>query len=279
MQFQRVLFPVDFSKPCEQVIPWVVEMVKRERARLTLMNVWESPYTWSGEIDPLLLEGLPNFEGLESRHRTRLEEFRRAHLPSAMAETVLRKGDPAEEILGYARKADIDLIMMPTHGYGRFRTALLGSVTATVIHDMVCAVWTSAHIEKLQSPPYPSRHIICAVDDVDKGMETLKVIRHAGLLAEDLECSLTIVHAMPPGKEDSESQVSSRLQSCEALAQVSVPISVEKGDIGTVVPEAARRYGADLLVIGRGHAPDALGSWRSHVYPIIRNSPCPVLTL
>ena len=110
--------------------------------------------------------------------------------------------------------------MMPTHGYGRFRAALLGSVTAKVIHDTLCPVWTSAHIEKLHSPPYPCRLIMCAVDD---GEESIKTIRRAGRLAEDLECSLVIVHATPPGEEKSESQLSSRLQSCEALAQVSVP--------------------------------------------------------
>jgi nucleotide-binding universal stress UspA family protein len=250
MEFQRILFPLDFSKPCEQVVPWVIEMVNRLGARLTLLHVWESPYAWSGEIDPRLLEGLRNFKDLESQHRTALEKFRRTHLPSAMAETVLRKGDPAEAIVAFAREGDIDLIMMPTHGYGRFRAMLLGSVTAKVIHDTLCAVWTSAHIEKLHSPPYPCRHIMCAVDEVDEAMETLKTIRHAGLLAEDLECSLTIVHAMPPGKEHSESQLSSRLQSCEALAQVSAPMCIEKGEIAVVVPETARRYGADLLVIG-----------------------------
>jgi nucleotide-binding universal stress UspA family protein len=277
MEFQHILFPVDFSKPCEQVVPWVLEMVKRERARLTVLNVSEPPYVWSGEIDPRLLEGLGNFEEIEGRHRAALEEFRRAHLASVMTETVLRKGDPAEEIVGYAVKADVDLIMMPTHGYGRFRAALLGSVTSKVIHDTLLAVWTGAHMERVHNPP--CRLIMCAVDDMDESMESIKTIRHAGLLAKDLECSLSIVHAMPPGKEQSESQLSSRLQSCEALAQVSVPICIEKGEIATVVPEAASRHGADLLVIGRGHTQDALGSWRSRVYPIIRNSLCPVLIL
>jgi Universal stress protein family len=52
MEFQHILLPVDLSKPCEQIVLWVVEMVKRMRARLTLLNVWQSPYSRSGEIDP-----------------------------------------------------------------------------------------------------------------------------------------------------------------------------------------------------------------------------------
>lgn len=276
MEFQHILFPVDFSKPCKQVVPWVVQMVERMGARLTVLHAWESPYTWSGEIDPALLEGLANFEALATERKAALEEFLRVHLPSANAEAVLRKGEPAREITEYARTADVDLVMIPTHGYGRFRAALLGSVTAKVIHDTPCAVWTSAHIEELHSPPYPCRRIMCAVDGADGSMKT---IRHANLLAQDLEGSLMIIHALPPGQAQSGSRLSSRLQAYEDLAQATAPICVEKGEVAVVVPEMAKRYGADLLVIGRGHAPDILGTFRSHVYPIIRSSPCPVLTI
>jgi len=279
MEFRHILFPTDFSTPCQQIVPWVAEMVKRLGARLTLLNVRELPYAWSGEIDPRLLEGLSNFEQLEERQRSLLDEFRRAYLSSITVEIASRKGDPAEQIATYARTTDVDLIMMPTHGCGRFRAALLGSVTAKVIHDSLCAVWTSAHIETLHNPTYPCRLIMCAVGDVDEKMETIKVIRHAGLLAEDLECSMIIVHAVAPGCATCESQLGSRLQSCEELAQVTVPICVEKGKMATVIPETANRYEADLIIVGRGHSSDVFGSWRSHLYSIIRNSPCPVLTI
>jgi nucleotide-binding universal stress UspA family protein len=276
MEFEHILFPVDFSRACEQVVPWVVQMSERLGSRLTLLHVWELPCSWSGEFDARLLDNVVNFEALESQRQAGLEDFRRAHLPSAGAEIILKKGDAAKQIVAYAQATGVDLIMMPTHGYGRFRAALLGSVTGKVIHDTLRAVWTSAHIEKLHSPPCPPRQIVCAVDGTD---ESLRIIQHAQLLAEDLECSWMVVHAIPPGKAQSESQLFSRLQSSEALAETSVPICVEKGEIATVVPEMARRYGADLLVMGRGHASDLLGSWRSHMYPIIRTSPCPVVTL
>lgn len=274
MEFKHILFPVDFSKPCEQVVPFIVQMAKSLGARLTVLHAWQLPFAWSDGVDPRMLDSLINYEGLQTQYQAALEEFRRVHLPSAGVEIVLRNGDPATQITDYVASADVDLIMMPTHGYGRFRAALIGSVTAKVIHDTLCAVWTSAHLEKLHNPPYPYRLIMCAVDDTE---ESIKTIRHAGLLAQDLECSMIVVHAMADGQ--SESQLSARLESCQALAQVSVPIYVEKGEIATVVPETAKRYGADLVVVGRGHTPEMLGSWRSRVYPIIRNSPCPVLTI
>lgn len=276
MEFRHILFPVDFSQPCEQAVPWILQMKERVGARLTLFHVWESPYMWPGEIDGRLLNVPETFAHLESHRRTALDAFRRKHLPSAGAAIEITKGDPANQITEYARATDVDLIMMPTHGYGRFRAALLGSVTAKVIHDSICPLWTSAHIERLHSPPYPCRLIMCGVDD---NQESIRTIRHAGLLAEDLECSLLIVHAIPPGEADDNSKTSSRLHSCEALADVSVPVCMEKGEIAFIVPETARRYGADLIVIGRGRAPDLFGSLRSHVFPIIQNAPCPVLTI
>lgn len=276
MEFQHILFPIDFSEPCEQIIPWVLQMLKSVEARLSLLHAWQAPCAWSNGVDPMLLESLIDFKGLQSQHQSALEKFRRVHLPSENVKVVLRNGDPATQRAEYARDAGVDLIMMPTHGYGRFRAALLGSVTAKVIHDTLCPVWASAHLAKLHKPPYPYRLIMCAVDDTEENTNT---IRHAGLLAEDLECSLIIVHVSLPDNKQSECKLSARLQSCEALAGVSAPIYVERGEIATVVSETARRYGADLVVVGRGHAPEILGSWRSHIYPIIRNSPCPILTI
>jgi hypothetical protein len=29
MEFRHILFPIDFSKPCEQIVPWVVDMAQR----------------------------------------------------------------------------------------------------------------------------------------------------------------------------------------------------------------------------------------------------------
>ena len=61
------------------------------------------------------------------------------------------EGDASEVITKYAAEHGTDLIMMPTHGYGVFRGLLLGSVTAKVLHDAVCPVWTAVHVE--ETPP------------------------------------------------------------------------------------------------------------------------------
>ena len=47
------------------------------------------------------------------------------------------------------------------------------------------------------APVLDPTKIMCAVDDTE---ESIKTIGHAGMLAQGLECSLIIVHVMPPEK-------------------------------------------------------------------------------
>ena len=61
---------------------------------------------------------------------------------------VLLRGDPAGEIVEAARNRNVDLIVMATHGHGTLYRLLLGSVTAKVLHETQCPVWTGAHLQE-----------------------------------------------------------------------------------------------------------------------------------
>lgn len=275
MQFKHILFPVDFSIQSAQIAPSVQSFVKQFKSELTLLHVVEFPYATAGGIDAPPLDNwtLGEFEKCQI---SKLEEFRWANFSSGHVEVALRRGNPGSAIAEYCNEMNVDLVMMPSHGYGPFRAALLGSVTAKVVHDASCPVWTSVHTDKLHNPPYPCRLIVCAVDDLESSVET---IRRAGLLAQDLESSLLLVHAVTPTDARADSQVRSRIEELQRAADVSVPICMGSGDIESVVTRAAKAHGADLLVLGRGRAPEIFGSLRSHVFSIIRDSPCPVLTI
>jgi nucleotide-binding universal stress UspA family protein len=54
---------------------------------------------------------------------------------------------------------------------------------------------------------------------------------------------------------------------------------VEGGDAPHVVCGAAESRQADLLVIGRGSAAGMFGRLRTSAYAIIRQSPCPVVSV
>jgi len=170
----------------------------------------------------------------------------------------------------------VDLIIMPTHGCWTFRAALLGSVTEKVIHDTRCPVWTSVHTEKIHNPVYPYRLLVCAIDELES---SIPVIRKAGEIAAAFESSLVLARAVRSSEKRTESEIRLRLEQLEWSGEVSVPICIEAGDIVDVVTRTAARQGADLIITGRGRSTEVLGLIRSHVFGIIRESHCPVLTV
>ena len=50
---------------------------------------------------------------------------------------------------------------MSTLGEGAFYRFLLGSVTAKVLHESHCPVWTGAHLEEAQAREFSIRHVLC----------------------------------------------------------------------------------------------------------------------
>jgi nucleotide-binding universal stress UspA family protein len=73
-------------------------------------------------------------EEMEKQAARRLRQVA-ASLPQALSvTTILRQGDPAEEILRLVQEQPVDLICMGARGRGRVTGALLGSVSSAVLH-------------------------------------------------------------------------------------------------------------------------------------------------
>jgi nucleotide-binding universal stress UspA family protein len=179
--------------------------------------------------------------------------------------------------------------MMPSHGFGPFRRFILGSVTAKVLHDAECPVWTGVHMEN--APPLEQidwKNIVCAIDLGPHADRTLSWAAH---LVRDSAAKITVVHATPavesrPAKYlDTEVFAEMQKQAREEIEHllertgVHAQICLEGGDPASVVRNAAIGHDADLLVIGRGSAAGGLGRLRTHAYSIIRQSPCPVVSV
>ncbi len=87
------------------------------------------------EMHPAMLEG---GQSLLDRTAKRLAAF-------APIEQVLREGDPATEIADAATRLGADLIVLGTHGRGRFASAVVGSVAQGVMRKATCPVLCIAH--------------------------------------------------------------------------------------------------------------------------------------
>jgi len=287
MTIHRILFPVDFSERCRAVAPFVLSLALRHKAAVVLMNVIQPPPPLYGGVDTFYPE---TFDYTENRETllTALQEFAKLELPKVETSTLVDIGDPASVIVDYARGNAIDLICLSTHGYGAFRRALLGSVAAKVLHDAEIPVWTSAHAPEPSHRAHPQpRHILAAIDPDKDARKTLDA---AADLAKETGATLQIVTAVAegviaPGMEDRQledllidgtREVLAKLQS-EAGTDLDMIIAI--GSPADVLRDAAINKRADLVVAGRGHVHNILGRLWGDSYAIIREAPCPVLSV
>jgi nucleotide-binding universal stress UspA family protein len=218
-----------------------------------------------------------------------IESFLKAEFQGIPTTRLVLEGDPAWRVSEYVEKQNVDLVMMPTHGYGPFRRFLLGSVTAKVLHDVTCAVWTSVHVPEAPVAPVGYRNVLCAVDLTSK---SLPLIRWASLFACEHGATLKLVHAIPTAKIPSGLDIEGatfrsslyhlaheELAGLQKEAGTSLETLLEGGDVAPVVRKAVEDTHADLVVIGRGDIHKLLGRMRTNVYSIVRESPCPVLSV
>ncbi|MBM3774468.1 MAG: universal stress protein [Acidobacteria bacterium] len=277
----KILAPVAFSEECRGAVRQAAMLACRFGSKLTLVHVLEPvTYAFSGWEAPFQVADLT--QQREADTRQRLDSFFTAELGGAAAEKVILEGDPATEIVSLAHGEKMDLIVMPTRGYGPFRRMLLGSVTAKVLHDASCPVWTGVHMEEaVGAEQAPIRRVACAVD---LGPQTRAALGWAAGMAQAWAADLTILHALTVDPESESRQALTEL----ARDQISehqralgtqAEVYIEFGRLPDAVTLPAGRIAADLLVIGRGHGSGAAGRLPTHAYTIIRESPCPVVSV
>ncbi len=144
VKFEKLLFPTDFSELALAPLPHARRLVEAFNAELHCLHVVDEAYQYWSALGPESLPVGPPPEELLNLARTRMEQFRAAHLadlkPLPITDVTL--GRPFAEIIRYAREKDIDLIIMGTHGRGAIAQMLLGSTAEKVIHKATCPVLT-----------------------------------------------------------------------------------------------------------------------------------------
>ena len=120
--YEKILAPLDGSDLCELVLPYVEELGARLSSEIILLHVCP-----------------PKLGAFSHKHETYIEHMAqlvKEHLKGeGKVEPVLLDGEPNEEIVGYAKRGDISLIAMMTHGRSGVKRWLLGSTIDKVIRE------------------------------------------------------------------------------------------------------------------------------------------------
>jgi len=257
-RLKRILFPTDFSDRTHHASVYVEALASHFQAEVILLHVVQPP-TYNTPLEDALGSRWESFDKVFTERGVPLKRL-------------TEHGEPGPQIVECARKHDVDLIMMPTHGLGVYRRLILGSNTAKVLHDVEQPVWTGVHIEDAPRPERTDvQRVLCAVD---LKPHSAQVLRWASGLVRSYGASLTVVHVT-----GNSMKARSALAELQQTAGSDAAPRIEAGDPAKLVAHVAEEIGADILVIGRSSREGQPGRLEITAYSIIRRSPCPVISV
>ena len=142
MEIKSILFPTDFSEGSSQALKYAIDMAKKYGAKLHIVHMiydiakasgWYVPH---GSVDEM-------YKDIQDGAKKELEKFGVEEFSGMKdIERTVLMGVPHEEIMNFAKKNKIDLIIMGTHGRSGIDRILFGSTAAQVVSYAPCPVLT-----------------------------------------------------------------------------------------------------------------------------------------
>ncbi len=137
-----VVVGIDESEGSTRALAAAFDIARSLHASLTVVHMWEidaavgmGDLGGQGNMDWALLDVL------QTRQRERMDELVQPYArkyPNAHVNKVFRDISPAKGLADLSREAQ--LVVVGTHGRGRFAEAILGSVSQNVLHHAECPV-------------------------------------------------------------------------------------------------------------------------------------------
>ncbi len=279
---RHILFPTDFSERAKGLLPYAGNIARKFASDITLLHVLSLYEGIHPGVDMAALDIKNIQDQVREQSEAELLRMSAGALTGVNVIPVVENGDIAQCIARRVNEHNIGLIIIPTHGRGKFRQLLLGSVTSKVLHDNACPVWTMAHAEMLTAEHSTEIHnIVCAIDCASYAG---RVLEAAADLASIYGAKVLLIHAIPSQQDTSFSRFLSdtaqeQIMKFQQTAGTSWDLQVKTGTVPHVVRDAALQQQAQLVIIGRGQLGEPLGGLRTHVEAIIRDAPCAVLSV
>ena len=138
-RLKKILVPIDFSPASENAFKYALHCAEKLSAELTLLHV----------LVPAVSPSFAGVSGAPAFSRTGLssaEKKLRALIASTGNGSVshirwaTRAGVPSHEIVEMANEADIDLIIIATHGHTSWKHFCIGSTSERVVCAAPCPV-------------------------------------------------------------------------------------------------------------------------------------------
>lgn len=139
LRFKRILAPIDFSPASKNAIQYALRFAEVFGAELTLLHVLDPAPSASLVAIPGATPFCEvDFSTAEKDLRLVVASARKGKSEHPHAK--IRVGVPSHEIVEAAREADVDLIVIATHGYTGWKHFCIGSTAERVVRAAPCPV-------------------------------------------------------------------------------------------------------------------------------------------
>jgi nucleotide-binding universal stress UspA family protein len=300
--FRHILVATDFSESSRRALCDAVALAVENHAQLSLIHVLQPDRKYGALENPpeLDLERI----AAERRIKALVDEFGPEQKIDA---TLVKHGPVAEQVASVIEERAIDLLVIGTRGRGGLQKLALGSVAEELLRVAPCPVMTigpKADIATIANGP-GFRRILFATDF---GKGSAKALPLALGLARAQQAKLILLHMIPPmpvasaslsayapagaaadefeeWAETSRKRCLRQLREClpaETGLQQELEYVVGTDFLAEGILTASARFKVDLIVMGanRTASPKVAAHmpWAA-VHEVVRNAPCPVLTV
>jgi nucleotide-binding universal stress UspA family protein len=147
IKIERILFPTDFSANSKHALKYALSFATECGAKLFILHVIPKltiPVGTGGVVYPVS----QIYNDMERKAKKDIHHLvPKRFLEKIKVENIIVRGTPFLEIIKAAKKYDIDLITIATHGRTGLSHALLGSTTEKVVRTAPCPVMCVKHPE------------------------------------------------------------------------------------------------------------------------------------
>lgn len=192
--FERILVPLDGSELGELALPYAEELAGVLNSEVDLVYVCEP-----GEKEYRHMYQL-YIEKMAQQVRNRIKNYHTGEAgPTARVKPVVLDGDPAAEIIDYAEKNDISLVVMVSHGRSGMMPWSMGNTTVRVIQRIskpVLFIRASIPRPKVSKGELFSK-ILIPLDGSENGEAALPYVKE---LAGKIESEVTLLQVVEAGQ-------------------------------------------------------------------------------
>jgi nucleotide-binding universal stress UspA family protein len=286
VRIRNILFPVDFSNRSVLAVQHVKTWLDRLSATLNTLHIVDANALGH---DPERNDGFLNSDNLISKRTADLKYFSDHYFGENVARHTVLSGGTADEIEDFAKRENIDLIMLPRNHQNLGSRILEDSLAAKLLERCTASIWVTEHIEDVS--PSPVHRILCSVHfehDVTLDAQNHRMLQTVRELATTFQATVTFLLVISGAVEESSGSVT-HLQAVAGVepfvAQVhelfgsSAEILKKSGKVITDITDTAKQMAAELIVVGRTR-PGTIGlGVQTHILKIDHAARCAVLSV